>query len=169
MIPFNIKLQEALTFAAHQHGDQKHGNRPYKHHLLEVLSVLIEFGVVDEAILIAAPLHDLIEDTNVTLIDLDAKFGTDVSDIVWRVTGDGKNRKDRNEVVYAKTKRSSRALTLKLADRIANVRAPGWWKIVGMYRKEYPRFCEALSLDESMGSIAVAMWLELDSMLGAGS
>ncbi len=164
MITFTVRLQEALTFATHHHGDQKHGARPYKYHLIEVLSVLIEFGVMDEDLLIAALLHDLVEDTKVTLIDLDAKFGTDVSDIVWRVTGVGKNREARNEVAYAKIKRSEKALILKLADRIANVRAGGP-AYVGMYRKEHPRFCEALGNRHMGHNITAVMWLELDSML----
>ncbi len=163
---FVERLQEAVEFARHHHRDQKYGDEPYIHHLYDVFFILLEFGITDEDILIAAILHDIVEDTGVEMLDLDAKFGTSVSDLVWRVTGVGPNRKTRNAVSLAKIKKCDKARLLKLADRIANVRAGG--DKVEMYRKEHASFRDAIQ-PPIVDSIEVSMWGELVVLLGSES
>ena len=64
-------ILQAASFAAHKHKDQRRkddGASPYINHPLEVASVLAsEAGVVDESLLVAALLHDTVEDTETTL------------------------------------------------------------------------------------------------------
>ncbi|MCN9241347.1 HD domain-containing protein [Streptomyces sp. RY43-2] len=62
------RLGEAVSFAEEAHGDQKRpAGEPYGEHLLEVVEILVSgAGVRDEDLLIAAVLHDVVEDTDRT-------------------------------------------------------------------------------------------------------
>lgn len=141
--------EQAKDFAVRKHGAQKYGDRPYVVHLAAVRRVLVEAGYVG-SILQAAWLHDVLEDTPTTAEELRASFGEDVFQLVWAVTGVGKNRKERVAAAYEKI----RALLpyqggghLKLADRIANVEAcvaTGNASLLSMYQKEMPSFEKAL-------------------------
>ena len=64
-----IAIANALIMGsdAHDAAGDRYGPDRYAVHLLSVLSVLFEFHVVDDDILVAAPLHDAIEDTDVTI------------------------------------------------------------------------------------------------------
>jgi (p)ppGpp synthase/HD superfamily hydrolase len=66
-------------------------------------------------------LHDIIEDCAWTYNDVKKEAGTDVADIVFAVTNElGKNRKERAERTYPKTKKNNLAVFVKLCDRLAN-------------------------------------------------
>jgi (p)ppGpp synthase/HD superfamily hydrolase len=137
----------AREFAIKAHGDQRYGQLPYESHLRDVVLVMLRFGVTDPALADAAWLHDVIEDCAVrsqTLID---KFGEDVGDVVWAVSGFGNNRAARNADAYRKIGNyGKRAVILKLADRIANMEhsiATGTSHLE-MYRREFPAFEAAL-------------------------
>jgi (p)ppGpp synthase/HD superfamily hydrolase len=116
----------------------------------------------------AAWLHDAVEDTGLTHGEVEQTFGYGVGRLIWAVTNDpGKNRKERFENTYPKILLVGRdALFLKLADRIANVRASIQGpdaideSLLKMYRKEYPEFQRALRRPGIMSE----MWDELDRM-----
>jgi len=77
----SLSLQErALRIAAIAHRDQvrKGGNVPYFAHPVAVALILAKFGFTDESLLAAALLHDVVEDTDVTLDQLAAQFPADV-------------------------------------------------------------------------------------------
>lgn len=92
------------------------------------------------------------------------EFGSEVAEIVRRVTDEpGKNRRERKQATYQKTKQSPAAVTLKLADRIANVAAskannPGLFQ---MYAKEYSEFQNQL-YQESSNELTRNLWQELN-------
>lgn len=158
-------LQAAEAMASAAHGDQKYGEHPYCKHLSDVVGVLKRFGVTDVDILCAGWLHDSVEDTTVTLLLLEAAFGRRVSDLVYRVTNEpGVNRKARHALTYPKIAASDDAITLKLADRIANTEqcyldtSPQ----LEMYRKEYPDFRKQLYKQGTHD----AMWRHLDFLMG---
>jgi (p)ppGpp synthase/HD superfamily hydrolase len=73
-------LERALRIAAVAHRDQvrKGGNIPYFAHSAAVALILARFGFSDESLLAAAVLHDVVEDTDVTLAELSAQFPVDV-------------------------------------------------------------------------------------------
>lgn len=160
-------LQAAQAFAELYHGSQKYGEElPYSYHLGCVVNVLKRFGVQDEDILIAGWLHDSLEDTSATMLQLEAAFGRRVADLVHRVTNEsGKNRKERHEKTYPKILASDDAITLKLADRIANIEHSvdnDDKDKLKMYKKEYQAFRSKLY---KLGEHDV-MWRHLDFMLG---
>lgn len=122
------QLFEALAFAAHKHRDQRRKDAhasPYINHPIALAHLLsVEGGVTDTRTLVAAVLHDTIEDTETTFDELRARFGKVVADVVAEVTDDKalpKAERKRLQVVHAPHK-SRRAALVKLADKTWNLR-----------------------------------------------
>jgi (p)ppGpp synthase/HD superfamily hydrolase len=122
---------EAILFAAHYAAD-KHRNQkrkgenaePYVNHLIEV-AYLVSTVAPDTSLVIAALLHDSIEDVGVTKEELSDHFGSVVADLVAEVTDDKslpKQERKRLQIEHAPRK-SAGAQNIKLADKISNLRA----------------------------------------------
>lgn len=177
-------LNEAMLFALKAHGDQMYGRKPYQCHLLDVVNVVRRFHDWDELkqeLINAAWLHDTVEDTDVAVAHIQAHFGIKVAALVDAVSNPPKSeypsRKDRHAIVYPKIRTTPGAITLKLADRIANIencishdrigRKPG--KLFNMYHKEWEGFQEELRRRcAGEGYIAQAMWAHLDDLFAKG-
>ena len=121
-------LLKALQFAAGKHQRQRRKGvdaSPYINHPIEVAHLLADVGgVTDLDTLVAAILHDTIEDTETTPDELVALFGRRVRDIVAEVTDDkalDKEVRKERQVEHA-PKLSPQAKTIKLADKTANLR-----------------------------------------------
>lgn len=160
-------LPTARQFGAEAHAQLgiKYGEHPYSYHLQMVEDVLREFGFDDDPVLlIAAHLHDIMEDTPMRIQVIIDVFGDEVAELVWRVTNiPADNREERAMLSYPKLRADPKAVALKLADRIANVRSarsdnPGLFR---MYKKEHPGFRAALYRKEEYEP----MWAELDRIL----
>lgn len=153
---------EAREFAARAHRGQKYGSKPYTFHLSAVCDVVHDFGP-QGPLSVAAWLHDVVEDTDVTREEVAERFSAVVADLVWAVTGVGESRAERNKDAYAKVVAHSRsapprapAAKLKLADRIANAEQsrkdnP---RVYAMYCKEQPGFLAMI--EEALGAEAFA-------------
>ena len=122
------QLIAALAFAADKHKNQRRKDAdasPYINHPIALANLLLnEAGVEDQRVLIAAILHDTIEDTDTTEQELVKHFGKDVADIVLEVTDDkalAKAERKRLQIEHA-AHISRRAKLVKLADRICNLR-----------------------------------------------
>jgi guanosine-3',5'-bis(diphosphate) 3'-pyrophosphohydrolase len=122
------RLIDALAFAARKHRDQRRKDvhaSPYINHPIALAHVLaVEAGIADEATLVAAILHDTIEDTETTFDELRARFGLTVARIVAEVTDDKtlpKRRRKALQIEHA-PHLSRRAKQVKLADKICNLR-----------------------------------------------
>ncbi|HEV7611023.1 MAG TPA: HD domain-containing protein [Steroidobacteraceae bacterium] len=118
----------ATAFAAQKHRDQRRKDAkasPYINHPIALANVLAnEAGVKDVIVLMAALLHDTIEDTDTTAEELKAHFGSAVAVIVVQVTDDKKLKKaerKRQQVLHASSI-SDQAKLVKLADKICNLR-----------------------------------------------
>jgi guanosine-3',5'-bis(diphosphate) 3'-pyrophosphohydrolase len=160
---------DARQFAAKKHAGQMYGDKPYTYHLEEVYKVARRYEL-HVFICVAALLHDILEDTNVSPIELRTFFGYDVAGLVEDVTDEpGENRKERAEKTWPKIRNSKAAVALKLCDRIANVKAChdgiGNVKLLEMYRKEHEAFKKALYYKSDEDELQ-AMWDELDSLIG---
>lgn len=145
------RMQKARRFAQERHDAAgcEYAGKSHVVHLDEVHTVLDEFSYGEEDLHVAAFLHDVIEDTKTTLAEVLVEFGPTVAILVFAVTNEpGKNRKERFALTYPKIVAAGEtAVTLKLADRIANVRASVRERrgdLVKMYREEWPGFKEAL-------------------------
>lgn len=134
------RLVSALAFAAHKHRNQRRKDveaSPYINHPIALARVLaVEGEVKDADVLVAAILHDTVEDTRTTAAELKRKFGAKVAAIVMEVTDDKRLRKYvRKRLQIEHAPRLSRAAKLvKLADKICNLRdvvdsPPKKWRI----------------------------------------
>lgn len=123
------EILAAANFAAKKHAQQKRKGElgePYMNHLLEVAELVAASShELDTNLVIAALLHDTVEDTDVTLQELEESFGSDVAGLVAEVTDDRALPKEARKKVQVETahKKSKRAQTLKLADKISNLRS----------------------------------------------
>src|SRR5688572_14460291 len=154
-------LKFAKFYAATKHAAQSYSGLPYTHHLAAVEAVLRRYGVDDENMLVAAWLHDVVEDVKgVKLKEIREFFGDAVGNLVGAVTNEpGENRKIRAALTYPKIRNMAGAVQLKLADRIANVEQGG--TLVDMYAKEYEDFKRALYTPGQYEG----MWARLDLLL----
>lgn len=128
----------ALQFAAQKHQFQKRkdGVIPYINHPIDVVQILWEAGVRESAVLIAALLHDVIEDTTTPPEEIGELFGAEILALVVEVTDDKtlpKVERKRRQVQNAPHK-SPGAAQIKIADKISNICAiidypPGGWSL----------------------------------------
>lgn len=122
------KILRAASYAAQQHRDQRRKDSvaaPYINHPLAVANLLAnEADVTDVELLMAALLHDTIEDTKTSQEDLTELFGSAVSDLVGEVTDDKSLPKATRKQLQIDQSpgKSDRAKQLKIADKICNLR-----------------------------------------------
>ena len=117
----------AIHFASGKHRTGRRKNKaktPYINHPIAVAHHLATVaGVSDSATLIAAVLHDTIEDTETTREELDATFGAEIRQLVEEVTDDkelDKEVRKQRQIDHA-PKLSPRAKLIKLADLSCNL------------------------------------------------
>ena len=131
------QIEQALTFAAEAHSLQKRrSGEPYIIHPIAVAETVTEWGLDYETVM-AALLHDVVEDTPVTIADIAAAFGTDVARLVDGVTKlaaieamagpavDSARLEASNEnlrKLLLATASDFRVILIKLADRLHNLR-----------------------------------------------
>ena len=152
----------ARAFAVRAHGDQTYGDAPYVVHLDAVAAIAAPFGETAEVV---AFLHDVVEDTDVPLTEIEAEFGALVAQCVAILTDeDGADRAERKRKTYAKMARVEGelelALIVKAADRLANVRQG---EKNEMYRREHPTFTDTVHRK----GLCDEIWKELDERLSA--
>ncbi|MDX2306263.1 MAG: HD domain-containing protein [Microscillaceae bacterium] len=122
------KILKALEFAAEMHKKQKRKGEediPYINHCIHVARLISDVGQIqDENLLIAAILHDTLEDTEAQPRDILTLFGKPVLDIVLEVSDDKSLPKAERKRLQIETaaKKSSNAKILKIADKISNIR-----------------------------------------------
>lgn len=117
-----------MNFAAIKHRDQRRHDSietPYINHPVGVAYILTSKGnVTDLDVLMAAILHDTVEDTNTTFDEIENAFGTKIKNIVAEVTDDKslpKMERKRLQIEHALTV-SREAKLVKLADKLYNLR-----------------------------------------------
>ncbi len=154
-LPQIVRLTRQIAILAH--GEQLYGTEPYVVHLDAVVGILWDAGERDDHVLMTAYMHDVLEDTSFSWQNVVLHFPPQVGVALRLLTDEtGPNRKIRKAKTYAKihsmresfgsamTHGVKIGLLVKLADRIANVRAarvsnPDLFK---MYRKEATAFRE---------------------------
>ncbi|MGI8662766.1 MAG: RelA/SpoT family protein [Acidimicrobiales bacterium] len=135
------RITEAYEVAALAHRAQfRKSGEAYIHHPIAVAKIVAELGL-DDITIAAALLHDAVEDTEVSLADVEARFGSDVANIVDGVTKLERIQFDSREAQQAATMRKMlvamakdvRVLIIKLSDRLHNMATvaamPEWKQI----------------------------------------
>jgi guanosine-3',5'-bis(diphosphate) 3'-pyrophosphohydrolase len=124
-----IAVLRAADTAARWHVHQRRkgiAQEPYINHLLEVASLVSEAtSGSDPTVVIAALLHDAVEDQEVPVEMIAREFGKQVADIVMEVTDDKTLPKDerKRQQIETAPKKSREAKLIKLADKTGNLRA----------------------------------------------
>jgi len=123
-------LKKAYVFSAQAHkGQIRRSGEPYLSHPLEVTSMLADMKL-DATTLAAALLHDVLEDTDITALDLQQGFGKEVAHLVEGVTKISRVQESSPETRQAESIRKVilamtddlRVIFIKLADRIHNLK-----------------------------------------------
>lgn len=145
------KIEKALLFAESAHCGQKYGCYPYMYHLLCCKEVA-ESYLLDEDLVIACLLHDVIEDGSISFGDIKFEFGEAIANIVYAVTDElGKNRKERHNKTYPKIRGHRYAIIVKLIDRYCNIIFSIETqnnKMLKCYEKENVDFIKGIGADE---------------------
>ena len=125
------ELKAAYDFSAAAHeGQKRQTGEPYFIHPCTVVNILVDLGFDDVSTLVAAFLHDVLEDTPVTSDELEQKFGKEVLELVEGVTkldkikfvsAEDEQAENLRKMFFAMAK-DYRVIIIKLADRLHNMR-----------------------------------------------
>ncbi|HEY9545243.1 MAG TPA: bifunctional (p)ppGpp synthetase/guanosine-3',5'-bis(diphosphate) 3'-pyrophosphohydrolase [Solimonas sp.] len=127
------QVRRAAAFAKNVHdGQQRSSGEPYVYHPLAVARILAEMRL-DHTTLIAAILHDVIEDTGISREQIATEFGSDVATLVDGVSKiakiEGRTRAEMQAESFRKLllamTQDLRVILVKLADRLHNMRTLG--------------------------------------------
>ncbi len=124
------KIMQAYTLANDAHkGQVRSSGDPYISHPISVASILVDY-CMDTDTIVAALLHDVVEDTDISLEEIRKKFGDDVALMVDGVTKIGQvplNTKEEQQAenirkILMAMSKDIRVIIIKLADRLHNMR-----------------------------------------------
>lgn len=125
------RIEKAYRFAEKAHAGQKRkSGEPYVNHPVAVATILADLQM-DATTLVAAILHDVVEDTGVTLEEVQKEFGEIVSRLVDGVTKLSKRMKfksseehqaENHRKMFVAMAQDIRVIMIKLADRLHNMR-----------------------------------------------
>ena len=124
-------IYQSLVIAYNSHDGQKRkSGEPYVHHTIEVAKIVSKDIGLDYVSIASALLHDVVEDTDITLNDLNQSVGEEISKIVDGLTKISTLKKNEDYSVQAENYRKMlltlhndiRVILIKLADRLHNMR-----------------------------------------------
>jgi len=158
-------IQRAVGLADLAHNRQKYGKFPFFRHLFEVQELVKPYG---EDARIVAYLHDIVEDTYITLNFIEQEFGPYIADQVDMVTDrPGNSRSERKQKTYARMKKAGGyyniAMIVKVADRYSNMMScvkNGYDNWFNMYQKERQAFYDAVYRKD----LCEGMWERLNEL-----
>lgn len=131
MDAYSARYEAALTLAAHAHREQvrKGSDVPYIVHPVHVSAILLRYGFSEE-VAIAGLLHDVVEDQDVSLADIEAEFGPAVAEMVEALSerkregGDERPWEVRKQEKLEHLQQASLgAVAVKAADTLHNIRS----------------------------------------------
>lgn len=157
--PDHEVIADAIAFAAAAHGDQRYGDGPYVLHPIEVMLLVRRLGG-DLDLQVAGLLHDTVEDTAVTLEEIEQRFGVEVARVVGLLTHPEGETKD---VYLDRIVADDRAALVKLADSYRNHatlrdRSPNE-RTTRLAAKYADNITRLLAVDALRGSIDWGRWM----------
>jgi (p)ppGpp synthase/HD superfamily hydrolase len=140
----------AQAIAVEAHKEQMYGTQPYINHISDVVK-RVKTITQDPEVIAAAWLHDVVEDTDVTIDEIKSKFGPNVAAMVWAVTGEGPDRASQMASAIAKIAQTPGAELVKSADRLSNAaasKAENKMKLYQRYKDEHTNLSPVLGNNE---------------------
>lgn len=145
-------LLKAVCFAAQKHRDQRRkdlAQTPYINHPIAVAKTLWAHGITDIDTLVAAILHDILEDTDTHPNDLSSEFGPHILALVQEVSDDKQQPKQtrKNLQIENASTLSHAARLIRLCDKICNLQdlihsPPANWSVERC--QQYVTWCKAV-------------------------
>lgn len=154
-----------MSWAIYAHKKQKQGDVHYAVHCFQVYATLVDHRVLDEYVLAAALLHDVMEDCAVPFDEIQYEFGDKVAKYVAEVTDD--IRLPRAEQLRQQIKKietnSIHSVCIKIADRICNLRRNPGQRAPSEKRLDHSRaiYTEAMKRTESLSAAPVRKQMRL--------
>lgn len=124
-------IEQAYAFGERAHeGQVRLSGEPFISHSAEIAGILLDLNLVDSSTIVAALLHDVVEDTSKSVEEIEDEFGPEVAQLVDGLTKLGhlkfQSREERQVENYRKLLLSMakdiRIIIIKLADRLHNMR-----------------------------------------------
>lgn len=159
------RIKKARDLAIEEHGHQMYDcSKPYIYHLDAVAKILKPYGADAQII---GYLHDIVEDTDTSLQEIEDEFGRFISTCVDILTDEpGRTREERKEPTYKKVtfftadeEKYNVSLIVKAADRLANLEAG---RKNEMYKKEHEKFKSIYYKPDLCNDI----WEKIDKIIG---
>ena len=122
-------VKNALDFSIKMHeGQKRKSGLPYVSHCIDVANILLDWNM-DYTTIVSALLHDVVEDTNVSLKDIEREFGSDVAFLVDGVTKidhiafrSQEHKQAENFIkLFISLAKDLRVIIIKFADRLHNM------------------------------------------------
>lgn len=138
-------LATARAYAMEAHVSQSYGELPCHAHLASVEAVLCRFGVSDEdedgrALLVAAWLHNVVEDTDRTIDDIRSRFGPEMAKLVAAVTNEPE-RNGKGRVNRACGGEKSHSMLFRSYKGYSSVKGTTSLRFPHVYRHRKPSSC----------------------------
>jgi (p)ppGpp synthase/HD superfamily hydrolase len=118
----STKVALAKALAAHYHGDQKYGDKPYMYHLEQVATNVKLLTNGTEDLLCIAYLHDILEDTDALAVTIGDLFGYELLDSVIALTKYPAFKNNYDKYIE-RVVENKNALLVKYCDTLANLSA----------------------------------------------
>jgi (p)ppGpp synthase/HD superfamily hydrolase len=162
------QFDKAEMLAVKMHALQDYDGFPYQKHLNDVKQVLLDHGYELNGIeCVCAMLHDILEDCPVSYNDIKKQFGEEVAEVVYCVTDElGRDRKERKIKTYSKIRSNPKAIVIKLADRIANIKnsIEMQHSMLNRYIEEQEEFKKQL-FEPLADAKTLSLWETLESII----
>lgn len=119
-------LIAAINYAADKHRDQRRKGKhalPYINHPIKVMHELSRHQIIDSTALTAAVLHDVIEDTDTPINELEALFGLEIANTVAQLSDNKRLSANKRKALQVKNapELTHKAKLIRIADKTSNL------------------------------------------------
>lgn len=178
------RIEQAKAFATEAHRGQvrKYGGDPYITHPIRVAERVAKLSYATDDMIIAAYLHDVLEDTATTAYEIEKTFGLGVKRLVEGLTDEftkndypGLNRAERKREEFARLLKEPReVLSIKLADILDNVtsehdKSDDFWSVFLAEKKDFVALITRNILDGDVdfaNEVAAEINLQIEQIHG---
>ena len=174
----NFKLKntlKAVDYAVEAHEGQKRKRSvvPYIYHPLNLACHALSMGIVEDEIIAACMLHDVVEDCGKTLDELPVNDETkELVRLLTREKGSKDKREELTEAYYNAIVTNPKAALIKCMDRCNNITTMSWglsrdriYRMIKETEQYYPRLIESIKATTEYNNAAWLLRYQIESML----